>query len=477
MRTQYVQAHMDSLGLILYEVVTPPAVKMMSEVLRMNGYYCTNNDKTDYQFAPPVTAWDESSRYAHWRNGPKGKPFFSIFNFGITHESQVFGPSSKRNLRYNESFPQDPATDPVAGWGEKIDSSEWHFNVPEDLEVPIPPYLPDTDPVKNDIRRLYSNIIEMDKQVGILLKQLEEDGELENTIIVWYSDHGGPLPRQKRLLYDSGIKVPLIIRYPGKQFAAEIDDQLISFIDLAPTTFFMAGIPVPQHLQGRSFLDPSTTPKRQYIHAAADRFDTEYDMIRAVRDKKFKYLKNFKPDKPYYLPVAYRENMATMKELLRLNASGELNAFQAQWFRSAKPEEELFDCEADPHELNNLADDPAYHDKLVELRNECMRWMDEIGDKGNVSEKDLITSFWPDWQQPVTENPIISNEDGLINASCATPGASIGYQVISEGQPATTQWQVFTEPFAINDRQKVVALAHRIGFKPSKKVTVNPAQP
>ena len=163
---------------------------------------------------------------------------------------------------------------------------------------------------------------------------------LENTIIVWYTDHGGPLPRQKRLLYDSGIKVPMIIRFPDKFRAGELDDRLISFVDFAPTLLSMANIQPEAYHQGKPFEGKfKSKSERLYIHAAADRFDEHYDMIRAVRDKRFKYLKNFNPDKPYYLPLQYRENMATMQELLRLDSVGQLNDNQAQWFRSSIPTE------------------------------------------------------------------------------------------------------------------------------------------
>ena len=142
------------------------------------------------------------------------------------------------------------------------------------------------------MKRMYSNIVEMDNKVGLILSQLEEDGLLEKTIIVWYTDHGGPLPRQKRLLYDSGIKVPMIIRYPNGKRAGEVDERLISFVDFAPTLLSMVNILPPKNQQGMAFEGKfKSTNRRLYIHAAADRFDEHYDMIRAVRDKRYKYLK------------------------------------------------------------------------------------------------------------------------------------------------------------------------------------------
>ena len=334
-------------GLVPYEAVPPPEVKMLSQYFREAGYYTTNNSKEDYQFRKAITAWDDSSSEAHWRNRNEGQPFYSVFNFGITHESQVWAQASNPLL------------------------------VDENLDVPIPPYLPDTPTAKRDIRQVYSNIVAMDAQVGEILDQLEEDGLLENTVIFWYTDHGGPLPRQKRLLYDSGLQVPLIVRFPDSWRAGEEDDQLVSFVDFKSTALSLAGIEPPDYVDGQAFLGEFTSSQpRRYIHAAADRFDTEYDTIRAVRDKRYKYLRNFNPDQPYYLPLSYREQMPIMQELLLLNSSGQLNEFQSQWFRQSKVEEELFDTENDPNELANLANDPAYAEKLLELRTELLvGWM------------------------------------------------------------------------------------------------------
>ena len=441
MRTQYNRARMEQLGLTLYEVVPAPEVKMMSEVLRRHGYYTTNNDKQDYQFAPTVTAWDESSRQAHWRNRPAGKPFFSIFNFGVTHESMVWA---------------------------KANDSLW---VDRNLDVPVPPYLPDTDVVRQDIRRVYSNIKELDFQIGNLLAELEIDGLLDSTIVVFYGDHGGPLPRQKRLLYDSGLNVPMIIRFPDARHAGTVDDQLISFVDFAATTFSLANIVPPDYLDGQPFLGPyrAQTP-RNYIHAAADRLDTEYDMIRAVRDNRFKYLRNFRPDQGYYLAVTYREQMATMQELLRLRDEGTLDEYQAQWFRSNKPEEELFDTFNDPYELNNLAGDPAYAEKLAELRVEADRWMKEIDDKGLISEADLIERLWPGRIQPETAAPAFHVDGSRIALTCVTVGASIGYQVLGIDDEPGNHWRVYVEPVSLEPGFRVSAIAHRIGYRPSETV-------
>lgn len=457
-------------GIEPYEVVPPPEVRMMSETLRANGYYCTNNAKTDYQFRPTVTAWDENSPYAYWGGRAEDQPFFSIFNFEITHESQVFGPSMKRHFRFDEGFPLDPESNAVPPWGERIDSSEWTMHVPPGAEIPIPPYLPETEAVRRDVRRVYSNIVELDKQIGAVLDELEEDGLIDNTIIVFYTDHGGPLPRQKRLLYDSGLRVPMIVRYPDGFRAGEIDSQLVSFVDFAPTALSMAGIEPPEWMQGRACLGEYDAPgEREYIHAAADRLDEYYDMIRAVRDRRYKYLRNFKPEQGYYLPLAYREQMASMQELLRLRDAGELDEVQMQWFRQSKPEEELFDTWNDPHEIRNLADDPAYAEKLKELREECERWMAAIQDKGTIPEKELVETFRPGGEQPVTEQAEIIEDNGKILLRCPTIGASIGYKIIENGEEPP-HWTVYTGPFVLPQGASLEVITDRIGFAPGEVV-------
>jgi N-sulfoglucosamine sulfohydrolase len=472
MRVQYVKAHMDQLGLVLYEVVPPPEVKMMSQVLRENGYYCSNNDKQDYQFSPPVTAWDETSLKAHWRNRKSGQPFFSIFNIGVTHEGHVTRPYRKVLMRYHDpDFPE--SIDNPEGFDDLIKDGEWTLNVPENLEVPVPPYLPATEVAKRDVRRVYSNIVELDRQVGIILNQLEQDHLIDSTIVFFYSDHGGPLPRQKRLIYDSGIKLPMIIRYPGKAGAGHFDDQLISFVDFAPTVFSLVGIKIPKYIQGQAFLGAHKSRRpRKYIHAAADRLDAQVDMVRAVRDNRYKYILNFYPDKPYYLPVAYREEMAIMQELLRLNDKDSLDEYQAQWFRKTKDKEELFDTRVDPYELKNLANNPEYKDKLEELRKECTRWMADINDMGKIPEADILETFWPGRQQPVTAPPVYETRDGHLEFHSETEGANIAYRIYQVDESPPDAWRVYTEPIQIDIDMKVEALAHRLGYAPSKTIKI-----
>lgn len=430
--------------LVPYEATPAPEIKMMSEHLRKAGYYCTNNAKRDYQFISPVTAWDENNRQAHFRNRKEGQPFFAVFNFEVTHESRIWA---------------------------KAEDSLW---VAKDLEVNVPPYLPNNEIGQQDVRRMYSNIKEMDAQIGKVLDQLEEDGLLENTVIFWYSDHGGPLPRQKRLLYDSGIHVPLIIRFPQQQFAGQRDSQLLSFVDLAPTTLSLADIEPLDYMDGRSFLGKHKDDNEQdYVFAAADRFDELYDANRAARDRRYKYIHYYNPENPMLLRVQYRDQMPIMQELHRLNGAGELTPEQALWFRDQKPKAEFFDTWNDPHELKNLIDEPKYQDKIEELRTACEAWMKKMKDDPFKPEEEIIKAMWPDMQQPVTAMPKVERQGDKIALSSTTEGASIGYKfMVADSDPAFSNWQVYTEPFELEEGKELVVKAHRIGFKTSEVVRV-----
>ncbi len=438
MRTMWAEAKARRSGLIDYEAVPPPNVKMVSDIMRENGYYATNNSKTDYQFEMSVMAWDESSNQAHWKNRPtKDTPFFSIFNFNKTHEGNFFSQN----------------------WGNK------KVLIPENTQINIPPYLPQNSIGKKDVKRVYSRIIELDNWIGKKIKELKDEGILEETIVVFYSDHGGPLPRQKRLLYDSGLKIPLVIRFPKGKRAGQRDDRLVSFVDFPATVLSLAGIETPKFMQGQAFEGKfKSKTDRKYIHGHADRFDESRDMIRAVRSKKFKYLKNFNPEKPYYLPLAYRERLPSMIELLRMRDADELNEIQALWFRKSKPEEELFDIENDPHELINIADDPKYNDILLMMRKECNSWMKKIDDKGFIEEKELIESFYPNRKVIQTQNPNIDISDQFITIKEETKGSRIGF-VYSSKKAKSRGWIHYKNPIDLKFNDTLEIIAHRIGYK------------
>ncbi|MDU0352568.1 sulfatase-like hydrolase/transferase [Paraglaciecola aquimarina] len=367
----------------------------------------------------------------------------------------MFEPYGFRKIESRHYFSDDPAriaklpTHPM----DKSAEQKTAVHVPKDANFPIPPYLPDTPLVRRDLWKMYNNLAETDRQVGAVLEQLKQDGLLESTIIFFYSDHGGPLPRQKRLVYDSGLRVPLIIRYPHAAMAGMVDDQLVSFVDFAPTTMKLAGMDIPEHMHGQDFIN-NGLQQRDYIHAAADRFDGFTDVIRAVKNKRFKYIRNYRPEQGYYLPVEYREKIPTMQELLRLRNEEKLNPAQAQWFRGSKNVEELFDTLSDPHELNDLAGDPAYAKELKMLRQEMDRWLDEVGDNPALAEKDLIKRLWDGQDsQPTTKKPNVKFKQGLMTLSSDTAGASISYKIINNNYESPV-WHIYQEPDHCARRRK-----------------------
>ncbi len=422
-----------------YSRVLPENVKCYTEYLRAAGYYCTNNEKTDYQFDPPVTAWDESSKKAHWRNRPdKSQPFFSIFNFNVTHESQVWA-------RSGEPLEVDPA------------------------KVSVPPYYPESPIVRNDIARFLSNVNEMDRQVGDIIKQLEEDGLLNNTIVIFYSDHGDGLPFVKREVTNRGIHVPFIVRNGNKAGAGTTDTALHSFVDMAPSMLSLAGVVVPSYMQGQAFLGSQASKKgRQYIFSARDRLDTEYDRVRSVRDQRYQYLRNYFPEKPYYMNVKYRQQQPMMVEMLKLKTEGKLNEIQMRWFLPKQVTEELYDLEKDPHQFNNLAKEPAYSTKLKELNEAMNNWIASVGDLGAVEESKLIEDQWPGGVQPITEAPTMEIKQNKCTLKSSTLGASIAYKVFGKNSQEPSSWQLYTKPFIKKDDQQVKAMAIRIGFAESE---------
>ena len=417
-----------------YSAVIPAGVKCFPEYLRMSGYYCTNNAKQDYQFEAPVTAWDESSKKGHWRNRPdKNQPFFSVFNLEVTHESQVW-------LRAKEPLLVDPKA------------------------VEVPPYYPDDSLSRQVIARFLSNVMEMDRQVGNLIQQLKDDGLYDNTILFFYSDHGDGMPFVKRELFQRGLKVPLLIKAPFLP-KGTTDDQLVSFVDFGPSILSIAGVPIPKNMQGQAFLGPQQAKtKRQYIYAARDRMDSEYDRVRAVSDGRFTYLRNYMPEKPYYQDIKYRLQNPLMTHLLKLKKEGKLNEKQLYWFRPTKVEEELFDTQQDPYEFVNLANNPAYAKKLAELRNKHVEWTKRYGDLGAKPELALVKEWWKgESKPPLTEKAEVLVSNGMAKLSCATEGASIGYRMKAKGP-----WQVYSQPFTVHPGDSLYVVSHRIGYVPAE---------
>lgn len=440
-----------------YATVTPHYVKCFTEYLRAAGYYCTNNVKTDYQFDPPVTAWDELSNRAHWRKRPNpDQPFFAVFNPTHTHESGM--------------------------WPEKC--PEITFD-PDAIE--LPPYFPDTPVVREAMARMYTNIEHCDNIMGELLDQLEEDGLADNTIVFHWSDHG-PLPRGKRWPYDSGIHVPMIVRWPGRLEPDSVSDRLLSTVDLGPTVLSLAGVDIPYHMQGQAFLGPQAAPPRDYVFASRDRYDESYDMVRAVRDKRFKYIRNCRPDLPYLLWIPYRNRHPILQEMWRLYMAGELEGPQLLMFQH-RPVEELYDTQADPFESHNLAGDSAYLPELERLRKALDDWRNEVGDLGEMPESEMVRRWYPDGERPETATPVVvpickkspgveaAQKGGtfaapvLVQLHCATQGASIAYTFDEGGNP---HWSLYSEPLSLPEGETTLRTkAIRIGYLESKTLTAS----
>ncbi len=316
--------------------------------------------------------------------------------------------------------------------------------------------------------RFYSNVAVMDSLIGNLLNQLQDDGLMENTIIFFWSDHGDGLPFAKRELYDRGLKVPLVIRFPNKKNAGTRNHELISTIDFAPTVLSIAGINPPAYMQGRAFLGVYKKPESRYVFAARDRMDSEYDRVRALRAKRYKYIRNFYPHRPRYQNIEYRLQQDMMKELLALKEESKLDSIQMLWFEPGKSVEELYDLLSDPYELRNLASDPAHQSTLKRLREAMNTWIKTSNDLGAVPEKDLVKKMWRGGTKPpVTDSVSINITGTVVTLSCKTPGASIGYKIVESGKEEPAGWQPYTSPFDVGRSHQLKVIAQRIGFEKS----------
>ena len=319
----------------------PQDVRPFTQLLREAGYYCTNpGKKTDFNFSN----WQPRKTYdgqGDWSGRKSGQPFFCVYNFMTTHESCLHGST------VHEEY------------------------LKEDFQ--LPPYHPDTPEIRSNWVEYYHKITRMDEQAGDVIRRLEADGLADDTIVFYFSDHGGILPRSKRFCYDSGLHVPLIIRF-GKNFqnlapgpAGSRLDRLVSFIDITPSILGMAGVAVPSYMQGEPFLGPNVAQPRQYTYGFRNRMDETYDMMRTIRDKQFRYVRNYMPHRIYGEHLNYLWLMPATVSWEREFRAGRCNELQSV-FWNEKPSEELYDELADHYEIHNLAEDPRYENALKRLR-------------------------------------------------------------------------------------------------------------
>ncbi len=434
--------------------VPPPEARCFPEYLRAVGYFCTNRSKTDYQFSPPPSAWNISGGSGHWRRRRhKDGPFFAVLNFTVTHESKT------RVWRAGKQE-HDPA------------------------KAPVPPYYPDTPVVRQNIACYYDKISQLDGQIQAILDELEADGLADDTIVWFWGDHGWGLTRGKRWIYDSGTRVPLMVRVPPKwrQWAGAgeagsvapgtVEGEFATFIDFAPTVLSLAGVPIPKHMQGRAFLGPQKGKAPDYVFAARDRMDETYDCIRALRDKRYKYIRNFMPYLTRSQHIDYMDRTPILKEMRRLHAAGKLKAGpQMQFFEPNKPVHELYDITKDPHEVHNLAGEPKHKATVERMEKALVAFMKRIGDVGLIPEPDFDamksggTTTAPGFTVKKAEGDKLA-----VEVSCLTRGASIIYQVSGRGSQGG-RWLLYSRPVELGPGQTLRARAGRIGYGGSPTVT------
>ena len=346
----------------------PPGVKMFPAYLHAAGYYTTNNSKEDYNAVKSADVWDDSSRNASWKNRPDDStPFFHVLTSTLSHES---------SLHFAVATMDTPTTTDADA-------------------VELQPYFPDTPTFRYTRARYHDRIAAIDDVVGDVVNELQQAGQLENTFIFYFGDHGGVLPRSKGYAYESGLHVPLVVRVPdqfkprvGRELASRTDG-FVEFVDFGPTVLKLAGIDPPRGIDGKPFLgagiDAAEVDSRNESFGYADRFDEKYDLVRTLRIGNLKYIRNFEPFLPDGLQNNYRYKMLAYEEWRRLHAAGKLSDVQSQFF-VPKAVEGLYDLESDPHEIHNLAANAEHHDTLVKMRDRLTARLKSMPDLSFVPE-------------------------------------------------------------------------------------------
>lgn len=439
-----------------YRAVPPANVKAFPELLRAAGYYTTNDFKTDYQFGNAFTIWDQNRKGADWNDREPGQPFFAMINHEVTHEGRTWPLDTDHSLH--------PVVPRRMELNAQIDAAK-DFELTDPASVQIPSYWPDTPAVRGNLARFYDNIRVMDGQVGKLLARLEKEGRFADSIIIFTTDHGDGLPRHKRTIFDSGTRVPFMVRFPDGYGAGTLRDDLVSFVDIAPTILSWVGAEVPAGVQGRNlFGDPAPSA----VFMAGDRFDEVPQRFRGVREQRWHYIR-YMSDTPVIPSLQYQNVNPIMREMRRLQGEGGLSPLQSAYLVGPAPREFLFDTLADPDEVSNLAGDPLLATLKRRLSARLDRWMVESGDMGSIPERELLASIWPDGVQPQTA-PVDAclNGEGKVALSAKTKGASIGY-----GGP-DGQARLYTKSIRADDPFQAKAI--RYGYRVSQSISVDPAQ-
>ena len=351
----------------------PESFQTYPSYLRDAGYFCVNRSKTDYNFkTDDKSHWDQCGGQAHWRNRAKGQPFFAVFNSTISHESSLFA-NKTGDLRRRGMIPETPSRDPSS--------------------VQLPPHYPDTPQLRQDWVTYMDVVSAMDKQIGGWIEELDKAGVRDNTIIFYYSDHGGILPRAKRYINDTGNHVPLIVSFPEKwkhlapQGSGSVSNRVVSFIDFPATVLSLAGISVPEDFQGHAFAGEKAVEGEPYAYLFGQRFDARMlRFVRGVTNGEYRYIRNFYPHRHRGIFTGYPHGQVGWRSLFELKQAGSLTDLQLAYWEVPQPVEELYHTGKDPWELNNLAADPAFQEQLETMRAATLSKMREIRDAGIVPE-------------------------------------------------------------------------------------------
>ncbi|RZS96535.1 sulfatase-like hydrolase/transferase [Cecembia calidifontis] len=376
------------------EVKIDDQIRFFTSLLQENGYYTTLRRKRDYNIVRDDLSWDDDDWWdkEDALNGRKeNQPFFLFYNTFMTHEDKLHGPQ-----KIEEYF---QATFSRLG-KRAVDSLRQTIHVIDPDKISVPEYLPDIPEVRKDLAHYYQCMEMMDLEFKLFLDYLKSIGELENTIVIYASDHGGVMGRSKRFAFETGLKVPLMIRFPEKYqhmapypSGSRVSD-LVTFLDLTPSILSMAGVPVPEFMQGSPLFVKENQEPNEFVFGFRDRMDEAYDQVRIVRNKKYRYIQSYMPQRIYGQHIDYLWKAPHVPAWENLNAEGLTDNITGQFWKP-KPSESLYDVENDPFETKNLASDPRYASVVEEMRYLTMEYLKSIGDLGFVPEGIL----WENYQQ------------------------------------------------------------------------------
>ncbi len=346
------------------EVKLPDNMKLLPEIFKDHGYYTANG-------GPKKTAY---------KNDPKGKAKkIAKTDYNFVWDKDVYDAGDWKGRSESEPFFAQIQLRGGKHRGAKVP------NPVDPADVKLPPYYPDHPVIREDWARYLNSVMFLDIQVGKILKRLDDEGIADTTAVFLWTDHGISHARGKQFLYDEGMQVPLIVRWPGAIKAGTIRSDLVNHIDIAATSLSMAGINVPGYMQGQPLFGPDYKP-RKWIFAARDRCDETLECMRALRTKRYKYIRNFYPYRPHLQSNRYKDGKSIIKTMRKLHAEGKLNEIQDRIFTVPRPVEEFYDLEKDPHEIKNLADSQDHKDILKRFRRILIWHIRDTKDLGLVPE-------------------------------------------------------------------------------------------